>query len=459
MDDDSFSGTDDASKKLWIGLGAILLLVLALSIFAPKPGARKYPQRKLVRFWHMWTADWEKKVDLICDRFNESQDEYEVIPLSIPGDTADSKFSIAVAGENPPDCMAQWNNVIPKWADSKLLLPLDQLMGPEEWKKQQASIYPAALRVGLYKGHLYGLAVGMNVFALYYRPDLFREAGLDPEHLPSTLEGLMAWAGKLNQTDANGRLTRVGFLPWGIQNFAPLFGDGFYDWNKGALTLDTPSNLRAMEYLAKTRSDLGFDRVVRFESSLQAGSGGINAAWPLLTGTQAMVLDGQWRVSDAETYGPKGFEFRTAAVPPPLGGRKGGGFCNGNFMIIPSTAHDPEGAWAFVKFWSGITDPDRAAEFYTMGGWLPLNHQVAQAPIYRAYIRQHPQFETFVKLLDSPNMQPIPPVPYQGYLSDRLVQAEQAQGMGSVSSRQALDQLVLEINQELAHRKEFGYAD
>jgi multiple sugar transport system substrate-binding protein len=459
MEDNAFSGADHAARKLWIALGLIVALVLVLSFTAPKPLAPKFPHRKVVRFWHMWTADWEKKVDEICERFNDSQSDYEVIPLSIPGDTADSKFSIAVAGANPPDCMAQWNNVIPKWADSKLLTPLDELMGPTEWQQQKSTMYPAALRVGLYKGHLYGLAVGMNVFALYYRPDMFRAAGLDPEHLPSSLEGLMAWARKLDQEDSNGRLTRVGFLPWGVQNFAPLFGPGFFDWNKGQLTLDTPSNLKAFEFLAKSRSDLGFERVVRFESSLQAGAGGMNAAWPLLTGTQAMVLDGQWRVVDAENYGGKDFQFRTAALPPPAGGRPGGGFCNGNFMIIPSTAHDPEGAWAFIKFWSGISKPERAAEFYTMGGWLPLNKQVAQAPLYRAYIKKHPQFETFVKLLDSPNMEPIPPVPYQNYLWDRLAQAEQAQGMGGQTSRQVLDQLVTETSQELAHRKEFGYVD
>ena len=38
MDDNDFSGADNASKKLWIGFGVVVLLVLALSIFAPKPG-------------------------------------------------------------------------------------------------------------------------------------------------------------------------------------------------------------------------------------------------------------------------------------------------------------------------------------------------------------------------------------------------------------------------------------
>jgi multiple sugar transport system substrate-binding protein len=459
MADDKLFASEETPKKI---LGAFLLvglLVLGLAVFAPNPGARKYPGRKPVLFWHMWTADWEKVVGRICDRFNESQDVYEVIPLTVPGDQADSKFLISVAAGNSPDCMAEWNDVIPKWAESKLLMPLDKMMGPVEWAKQKKSIYPAALRVGMYKDSLYGLAVGMNVWALYYRPDLMREAGLDPDHLPDSLEGLEGWAARLNKKDADGGLVRIGLLPWGLRNFAPLFGSGFWDWDKGQLTLDTPSNLAALEYLTKVRADLGFDNVVRFEAGLQGGTSGMNASWPLLTGSYAMVIDGQWRVQDAEKNAPKGFEFKTAPIPAPIGGKKGGGFCNGNFMVIPSTSKDPEGAWAFMKFWSGLDKPERAAEFYTWGGWLPLNKEVADSPIYRGYVHEHPQFRTFVDLLSSPNLSPIPPVPYQVFLSDRLQDAEQSIGLGHVTPRQAMDKLVQEVDRELAHRKEYGYVD
>lgn len=446
---------EDSSKKLWIGLALIGALVLVLSVTAPKPGARKYPNRKPVRFWHMWTSDWEKVVAKIADRFNESQDEYEVIPLSVPGDTADSKFLIAVAGENPPDCMAQWNDVIPKWAESKLLVPLDEQMGPNEWAKQKGSIFPAALRVGTYKDHLYGLTVGLNVWALYYRPDYFREAGLDPDHLPATLEGLTAWASKMDKHSDNGQLSRLGFLPGGMRAFAPIFGGGLFDWDKQQLSLDTPQNLKALEWLTGFRSRLGFDKVLRFESSQRAAVG---SDWPLINGSYAMVVDGQWRVEETNKYAPK-FEFRTAPIPAPLGGAKNASYSNGNFMIIPRSAHQPAGAWEFIKFWSGLSHPEQAAEFYTWGGWLPLNREVAQAPLYRAYIRKHPQFETFVKLLESPNIQPIPPVPYQVYLWDRLQRIEESAERGAKTPRQALDSLVGDVNQELAHRKEYGYVD
>ena len=105
-------------------IGAVVVLAL------PGPPPRKYPDRVPVRFWHMWTAEWKDVVDDIVDRFNVSQNVYEVIPLSIPYTAADSKFLLSVAGGAPPDVMAQWNPVIPKWAENDLIIPLDELMTP-----------------------------------------------------------------------------------------------------------------------------------------------------------------------------------------------------------------------------------------------------------------------------------------------------------------------------------------
>jgi multiple sugar transport system substrate-binding protein len=307
----------------------------------------------------------------------------------------------------------------------------------------------------MYKDHLYGVTVGLNVWALYYRPDYFREAGLDPDHLPGTLQELEAWGHKMDRFDDKGQLVRMGFLPEGYRVFAPVFGGGFYDWAQGSLQIDTPQNLKALQWMASSRAQLGFDKVTRFESSLQAAVG---TDWPLISGAYGMLVDGQWRVEEAKRFAPN-FEYRTAPIPPALGGFKNASFSNGNFMIIPSTAHDPEGAWEFIKFWSGLSQPERAAEFYTWGGWLPINKEVARAPIYQSYVKDHPQFKTFVDLLDSPNIEPIPPVPYQVFFYDRLLNAEQSVESGSKSGREAMDILVHEVNQELAHRKEFGYVD
>src|ERR1700685_1935975 len=84
---------------VWAAIIAIIVVVFASGHSTP----RKYPDRKLVRFWHRWQGDWEKQVNKIVDQFNASQDKYEVVPVSVPGAGADAKFILATIGGDPPD--------------------------------------------------------------------------------------------------------------------------------------------------------------------------------------------------------------------------------------------------------------------------------------------------------------------------------------------------------------------
>src|SRR5436305_1766840 len=247
---------------LLVALGLVLLLVLpgaARLRSAQATGAK--PERIPVRFWHMWTAEWQVVVERIAERFNESQDRYQVLPLSVPDDGAGAKFLLAVVGGDPPDVMAQWNPVIAPWVDNGLLQPLDELMTAEERARFRREAYPIVQKLGTYKGRLYGLTTGVDAFACYYRPDHFREAGLDPDHFPQTFEELLVIGSKLHRFDARGKLVRVGFLPQTFYQLAPIFGGGFYDPRTGQPTLNTPENRRALACMVETRRQLGLENV------------------------------------------------------------------------------------------------------------------------------------------------------------------------------------------------------
>jgi len=465
MADDRDTGTDSRAMRTVLGMVVVIVLGLIVSSQLEDPGKleKKYRHRQVVRMWHMWQGEWKDVVQKIVDRYNESQDTYVVVALSVPAQVGNSKFLLAVAGGDPPDCMAQWNNVIPRWADSKLLIPLNDLMTKEEWATFKKTAYPIAKRIGIYKGKLYGVTTGLNIWACYYRPDYLAEAGLDPAKFPKTLEGLMEWGRKLHRFDDKGKLTRIGFMPQSFAQYAPGFGGGFWDWeNPSDIMLDTPANRRALEYLVKCRKELddeeelGYEKVLRFESGFEQGFAG---NWPFMRGSHAILVDGQWRVQQLAEYAPK-LRYGTIAVPPPAeGGRENYGYSNGNFMIIPAGAKCPRGAWDFIKFWSGLSKPERAAEFYTWGGWLPLNDSIANARIYRKYVEDHPQFQTFLDVLTSKNIHPMAPVPYQDYLADRIRQVDDAAMRGTLTPEEALERLVREIKTERKRRRETGRED
>jgi len=454
MEAESASHARRAALTLW-ALVAVVAAGFVVSFALPQPQQRKYPQRLPVRFWHMWTAEWKTVVDEIVDEFNRSQDVYEVIALSVPPADGQRKFVLAVAGGDPPDVMAQWDPVIPNWADSGLLQPLDELLPPEQWEELRRSMYPVARKIGTYKGRFYGVTIGLNIWACYYRLDHLEAEGLRPEDFPKTLEELCVWGQRLNRFDERGNLTRLGFLPEWYAMIAPLFGDGFYDWHSGKLLIDTPDNLRALEFLTEQRRKLGYDNVVRFRAGLTTGFAG---GWPFISGAYSITVDGQWRVEQLRKYAPE-LRYGTAPLPPPAGGRKHAGWSNGNFMVIPRGARQRAGAWEFIKFWSGIENPQRAASLYIKGGWLPLRPEIAAAPAYRQYIQRNPQFQTFLDVLPSENIHPTPPVPYQVVLWDNINRADDLAMRGLKTPAEALRWLREQIEQEQARRREFGYAD
>ena len=447
------SGALSWRKFFKFGLSLILIVGVVLVLALPGERTRKYPGREPVKFWHMWSGEWKVVIDRIADRFNQSQDKYEVIALSVPGQSADQKFLMSVTGGDAPDVMAQWNQVIPAWAESGLLMPLDKLMSKAELDELRQAAYPVAMQIGSYKGHLYGVTTGINIHACYFRLDHLAAAGLDPQEFPRNMEGLREWGAKLNHFDAEGNLTRIGFLPEKFNMYAPVFGGGFYDEKAGRVTINTPENLRALTFEFDYRKALGLDHVVRFNSSLNTG--GFSTEWPFISGQFSITMDGQWRVEQLAKYAPD-LKYGTAPLPPPSGGKALAGFASGNFMLVPKNAAHAEGAWEFIKFWSGIDNPERAAEFYIWGGWLPLTPKIAAAPAYQDYIRKYPQFKTFLDILSSKNIQTAPPVPYQVMLADFIKRAEDFAMRGEKTPKEALDDLEREVAREVARRKRFG---
>ncbi|MDR3690029.1 MAG: ABC transporter substrate-binding protein [Fimbriimonas sp.] len=446
----------DQPKSVWIGRVFVAALIVFVAVFWTSQLRAQYTHhaRKHVRFWHMWTAEWKDVVDKIVDRFNKSQDEYEVEALSVPS-SGDSKFILGVLGGDPPDVMAQWSPIIPPWADANLLRPLDELMSPEEKRLFDTEAYPVVKKLGTYKGRLYGLTTGINMWAIYYLPDQLRKAGIDPDHLPNTLEGLFEVSQKLNRFDKQGNLVHLGWAPDNIQMFTPIFGGSMYDRAHSRLTIDKPENLRALTFLVEARKRLGFENVVKYTSGLDMNSA--SGGWPFIGGAYTFTVDGQWRVEQLRKYAPE-LEYRTIAVPAPVGGRSAAGWSNGNFMIVPRGAKEAKGAWEFIKFWSGLTNPNRAAEFYTWGGWLPLTPEITRSPIYQAYLRKYPQFKTFVDLMPSENMEVLPPVPFQQYLSDQIGKMEDSAVRGTLTPKKAIEGLQTAVDQEVSRRKELGYA-
>ena len=109
---------------------------------------------------HRWQGDWEKQVQKIVDAFNQSQTEYEVAAVSVPGTGSDSKLILSEIGGDPPDLMSMGSSAVPNMAANGFLTKLETLMTPDEQRRFFKESYPAIRDIGMYHGSCYGVTIG-----------------------------------------------------------------------------------------------------------------------------------------------------------------------------------------------------------------------------------------------------------------------------------------------------------
>ena len=420
--------------RVTIGTIAASLLVAVVVCLALPATPAKQADREEIVFWHFWGGRDRPIVQRIVDRFNASQDRYRVRAIAMPGSNLDLKFFLSVAGGDPPDLLNHDDPVVADWAHRGVLTPLDELASADEYRRLADWLFPAARQLGRYDQRLFALCNGLDIRALYCNQTLLAEHGLP---LSRTLADLDRIAESIAPPNGKTGRKRMGYLPdprrlwaWGI-----VFGGRFYDPQASdpteRITADSPPIVAALTWMAGYSRRYGPSEVAAFRSGEQALTG---AAFPLLAERRyAVVMDGQWRVRDiaeaqaaAKVHGQKLDRFAVVPLPAPPGGRANAGWVNGNFFVVPRRARHKQGAWEFMKFWTGFDGHEaEAAAACAAGGWIPASPRVVAQSAYQQAIRRQPLLGAFVKLADSPYQMPTPALPVASFYYQEVVRAAQ----------------------------------
>jgi multiple sugar transport system substrate-binding protein len=406
----------ERSHRYALGLAAII--IVALGIVAAWPSGRSSVEIggenvEEVVFWHFWGGADRKIVEEVVERFNASQTQYRVRAIAMPGNNLDLKVFLAVTGGDPPDVINQDDPVIGDWAARRALQPLENLASQNELRKLDDWLFPAAKRLGTYDGRLYALCNGLDIRALYYNKTTLDKHGEQP---PTTIEELDQLAERITPTGKTRR-DQYAFLPDARRLWAwgPVFGGGVFIDEGGQVAIDTPGNEAALKWMMSYRDRYGRDNLAAFRTGDQSLPG---KTFPLLSGRYVLLMDGQWRVRDIRAAqraqrerGEEPTQYGVCPLPPPPGGRKDAGWVNGNFFVVPHGARCPQGAWAFMKFWSGLGHEAEAAETAIAGGWIPVSQNVVDQPDFQAFLQREPLFAEFVRLAGSKNQFPVPVIP------------------------------------------------
>ncbi len=433
--------------RKWTGIIVAAAIIAWASLVVLRGADDEVPAgRERVVFWHFWGGTERETVREIVRRFNESQENYFVEEVPVPGQNLDMKFLMAMAGGDYPDLLNQDDQVIAQWASRGVLTPIRELCdGAGEYQRLEEWLSPAARRIGTVDGELFALCNALDIRVLFYREDALH--GQPP---PTTIAELDAIA-KRHPPDAN----RIPYLPddrrlwaWGV-----VFGGDFYDAATGQVTANHPRIVAALEWMVSYSRFHGLPLIRAFRSTnREAGAGSM-----LLDGRYGLMMDGQWRVIELDDAirqamheGRTPMRYGVVPLPAPPHGRENAGWVNGNFFVVPRGAKNPRGAWEFMKFWSGFGGNEaNAAEFAAAGGWVPASPHVVRQPAFQSFLDQHPNFRLFVDLAGSPHQHPTPLVPVQAYFYERINLATEEALSLTKSPQQALDEATADIQRRL----------
>ncbi len=453
---DQISGQNSVGRTISRVFLAIFLVCLGYGLITARAPSQTTTNRTKVIFWHRWSGYWEDVVKRIVGKFNASQTDYEVVPLFVTGAGSDTKFMLSTLGGDPPDVMSMGSDSLPSIASGGLLTDLETLMTPAEREYFHRVPYAAVRESGQFDGKTYGITIGADLMGYYVNCAQLREIGVDPDKPPKTFEELVALGERLTRRDKEGHIVRLGLSVDDLATQAIAWGGGFYDPKKGDLTINTPENLACLTALTAQKEKVGYKDAQRFWSSQNNGSS--TGAWSFIPGGVSITYDGQWRVDEIHRAKPD-MDYRIWPIIPPAGGKPLAGLMGGNFMIIPTSSKQKKGAFEFLKFWSGVTHPERAAESFVAGGWIPLSPDVANAPAYQKFLKENPQFQTFIDILAGPNCQSKPRIGYLQYYLDQITNTQEASFSNEKTPAVALKDLEQTVNTERRKRKELGFDD
>lgn len=402
----------------------------------------EHEDRERIVFWHFWGGADRKIVQEIVRRFNQSQPNYRVEEIAVPGQNLDMKFFMSLQGGDAPDLLNQDDQVIAQWANAGVLMPIRELCPDETtYRELEEWLYPPAKQIGTYDNELYAICNALDIRVLFYR-----ESAIAPFEPPQTIQQLDRIAKRPLATNET-----IPYLPdnrrlwaWGI-----AFGGDFYDEQSGMVTPDDPKIVEALEWMTSYSRELGLEKIRAFRSTnREAGAGSM-----LRDGRYGLMMDGQWRVAELDRVVEESegeFQYGVAPLPYPPNGRANAGWVNGNFFVVPQGCQKKRGVWEFIKFWSGFGGHEaEAAMTASSGGWIPASSLVTAQPHFQDYLRRHPRFRLFVELAESESQVPTPAIPVQAYYYERVNQAADEALTLQKSPREALREAARDVQSQL----------
>ncbi|MCS7222864.1 MAG: ABC transporter substrate-binding protein [Anaerolineae bacterium] len=440
----------------FMGVSAVGMALAACAPAAPAPAAPAAPAEEKqeeapaaapeakgkYEYWTGWSGFEFDALQAIVDKFNAAHPDIAFNMTTVFGQY--DKVLTAIAGGTPPDVVsAVWLHELVSMAARKGLMAITSYAERDGITGEP--YFPNLWDAWHWNGELWGLAITANSNVIAYRKDLFREVGLDPEKPPKTIAELDVAAQKLDKFDENGNILRYGIYPSGIWWWGNVFGGTFFDEQNNKITANDEKIVAALDWMGGYAKRLDPTKVAAFQQGFGDYMSPQNA---FFVGKEAMTQVGEWFISFVDKFAP-GLEYDFIPAPVPEGGREMCTTFGGSIFTIPNGVKNPDASWEFIKF---LSEDENMGEFCYVIHNVPPKIAVA----YQERFIGDPKFKLAVDMLSGKNSFGPPKTPVTSFYFTKLGEAEDAVKQGQKTAKEALDEVVDLVTQELERAMKRG---
>lgn len=375
----------------------------------------------------------------LVDKFNQTHPNIQVESLYVgQADQQMPKILAAVVGNAPPDLL--WFNptIGGQLVELGAIIPVDEMLVNSPIKDR---IDPALFASMEYQGRLWSLPFATNNVGIFYRPSLFKAAGIT--ELPKTWEELRKVAQDLTRdTNGDGKIDQHGiFLPLGKGEFTVFIWLPFM-WSGGGEIVDGNVNKAAAVNLTENKGaraalQLWRDLITDGSAVLSAPERGFETN-DFVKGKVAMQVTGPWTLTYIANDIPDG-DF--GVFPIPASERPATSIGGENLFLFKTTPEKQKAAFTFGEY---VLSEEFQTEWALGTGYLPVNLKSRQNPKYQEFIQKQPALKVFLEQTKHGKARPI----FPGYnrVSENIGRAMEAVLLGKSSPQEALKQSQQRLN-------------
>lgn len=359
--------TTQSTGRLARLLIAALVVSSSLAACSANPGST---QPAAVRLRVLMTDDWGDRPAFLSavKQFEREHENVRVQVSKLPIRNMAEAVRGQVGSGEPAD-LVQWHAYAA--GAQGLAEPLDDLW--EEAGMTSSEFFPGAVEDVTWGDRIYGVPLDINALVLFYRPESFAAANLEPPGAETTFGDLERYGPALTSPDGSKRVIALANSYWAAYGWVRANGGELVTVQDGQpqFTLDSPPVVETLSFLSQM--------VERGYAFAPAGANSSADSLALFrSGSAAIHASGSWDLAklDKEVLGAT---YGAALMPRGTTGTTQGTVTGGSSMFVPRGAANRELAFELMRT---VISDEHAVRLAREEGRLPVRPRVYSDPFF-----------------------------------------------------------------------------